>query len=177
MNLLASIEDNSSFGFTGKINILLKNTGQHKGVIFQKDGRLVHAEFEGQTGKKALVKSIVANQSNTDLYKYVLEPEVIEESAITFDIDLNELYFEISEHVKNVNKVKSLKPPGNLKILPRGDFIIDGVDISKQEFNLLKLMTEFSSVNDIYNHCKMEDLEITLSFVALRKKGAIRVIS
>lgn len=177
MNLISAIEDNASFGFTGKINILLKDTGQFKGVIYQRDGRIVQAEFEGQTGKKALIKSVVANQSQDNKYKFVLEPEVIEEGMVAFSLDLEQLYEEVSEYLKNLNKIKSLKPPGNLKLMPRGEFIINGAEVTKSEFELLKLMTEYSTVNDIYEHCKLEDLEITLSIVALRKKGAIKVIS
>jgi hypothetical protein len=177
MNLLSAIEDNSSFGFTGKINILLKDSGQYKGVIYQRDGRIVQAEFEGQSGKKALVKSIVANQAQNNKYKFVLEPEVIDEAMISFSLDLEQLYEEVSEYIKNLDKVKSLKPPGTLKLLPKGEFIISGAEITKSEFDLLKLMTDYSTVNDLYEHSKMEDLEITLSIVALRKKGAIKVLS
>jgi len=58
INLLEVLKEQASFGFTGKINILLKENSQFIGVIYQEAGLIVGSSAKELRGRKALLKLI-----------------------------------------------------------------------------------------------------------------------
>jgi hypothetical protein len=73
------------------------------------------------------------------------------------------------------NDSKRLRPPGELRVLIDPEFIETGDKPDSLEFNILKTMSTFNKVADIYQNCDLFDFEITKGLVSLRKKGAIKV--
>ena len=58
MDLIETLKEQAAFGFTGKINVLLGEKRQYIGAIYQKDGHIVHADYEGHHGKKSLFNAV-----------------------------------------------------------------------------------------------------------------------
>ncbi len=174
MGLIEIIKEQTDFGFTGKINILGKNS-QFLGAIFLKDGVLVNATFESQIGERSLKKAIFEDLESKDFYKFIVEPEIVSEEKVVFEISFEKLNEQVANEYSQYQKIKKLKPPLNLDLIISPEIITNEFEVTASEFKLLEVISEYSKVADIYAHSDLLESEITLALVELRKKRAIRV--
>ncbi len=177
MSILAIINEQASFGFSGRINILLKDNGKLSGVVFQYEGKVVGATSGTQKGKKALFHLIFDDVDTTDKYKYVVEPEIIGPASFMFDLHFNEVKSIAEKQYSSFLAAKKFRPPANLKLLINSEIIVNDEQITPEEFAVLSVITEFSRVDDVYQNCKLLEFEITNALVGLRKKRAIKVVN
>jgi hypothetical protein len=174
-NLIEVLKEQASFGFTGKINILSKESGQFLGVIYQQEGLLVGAQIKELKGKKALMKMIFDDVESHDLFKFIVEPEVLPSEIMTIKISIEEVKAEAQTHFQDYLSAKKLRPAPHLKLVIDPEIIVSKDDLSVQEFDVLSVITEWCNVSDIYKYSKLMDFEITHALVSLRKKRAIKV--
>jgi len=175
LSVIKTIEDQSVFGFTGKVNVLLKSNNQFAAAVYLSDGQIVNASYKQMTGKKALLKLIFDDVDAVSDFKYVVEPELIKDSQVNFNISLKQIKSEAEALYSKYKESLKLKPPGHLKLVIDGDFIIDGSTVNNHEFELMSILTEYSTVNDIYKYSKLYEYEVTEALVSLRKKKALKV--
>lgn len=174
-NLIEVLKDQASFGFTGKINILSKENGQFLGVIYQQEGMIVGAQIKELKGKKAVFKMIFDDVESHELFKFIVEPEVLNPESMTVKISIDDLKIEAQKHFQDYVSAKKLRPAPHLKLVIDPEIIVSKDDLTVQEFDVLSVITEWCKVSDIYKYSKLMDFEITHALVSLRKKRAIKV--
>ena len=177
MTLLEIIEEQALFGFTGRINIAAKNNGQHIGQISQKDGVVVNANFESKSGQKALFQALATVHQSPDQFNMIVEPEVVDDSVVQFNFPFEKIYVEFGKLRAKYTEALKYRPPQHVRLAVNADFIQNGEDVSAEEFELLKLMTIYSKVSEIYLKSSLSDWELTALLITLRKKKAIKVIA
>ncbi|NOT79217.1 MAG: hypothetical protein HOP07_09490 [Bacteriovoracaceae bacterium] len=175
INLIEVLKEQASFGFTGKINILLRNNSQFIGVIYQEEGLLVGAESRELKGKKALLKLIFEDVESHDLYKFVVEPELVSPDLHSMKVTIDEVKTEAQVHFQDYINAKKLKPSPDLRLVLNPEILISNEDLTPREFDVMSVITEWCKVSDIYKYSKLMDFEITNALVSLRKKRAIKV--
>jgi len=173
-NLIEVLKEQSSFGFTGKVNVLSRENGQFLGVIYQQDGLIVGAQIKDLKGKKALFNMIFTDVDSDD-YRFVVEPEVISADHITLKIPFEEVKTEAQKFYQQYVNAKKLRPAPNLKLVIDPEIIVSRDDITPSEFDVLAVISEYCKVSDIYKYSKLLDFEVTNALVSLRKKRAIKV--
>ena len=174
-NLIEVLKEQASFGFTGKINILSKDNGQFLGVIFQQEGLIVGAQIRELKGKKALFKMIFDDVESHDLFKFIVEPEVVSQDIMTIKLSVDEIKAEAQTHFQDYLSAKKLRPAPHLNLVIDPEVIVSKDELTVHEFEVLSVITEWSKVSDIYKSSKLMDFEITHALVSLRKKRAIKV--
>jgi hypothetical protein len=176
LSLLGTIEEQTTFGFTGRINILNRNTGQFLGLVLIADGKIVDSSYNGLKGEKSLYTALFDDMEHTPL-KFIVEPELVTEEQKEFQLSFEDFKNNSQKNYQGHREAKTLKPPMNLKLILDGDFVSRGSDVTSEEFKVMSVLTEYSRVSDIYNNCNLLDFEVTKALVSLRKKGAVKVIS
>ncbi|MFG1493177.1 hypothetical protein [Halobacteriovorax sp. ZH4_bin.1] len=176
MSIIQKIEEQCSFNFTGRINILKRADRQFLGVIYISEGIVVAAQFSKKTGLKALYSLVIFEMDHIEEFTLVAEPEVVSESDYEFKLKFSELKNNIENAYSQHLKAKSLRPPENIHILINSAFIKNGKKTGANEFLLLKTIAEYSKVKDIYSNCELFDFEVTQALVNLRKMGALKVV-
>lgn len=174
MGLLEIVKEQIDFGFTGKVNIL-SSRSQFLGAIFLKEGLIVGAQFHGQTGIKALKKAVFEDVDSKDVYKFVVEPEIVDESHMQFSVEFEILKKDIQKEYESYRESKKLRPPQHLVLVIAPEIVVSKEEVSYSEFKVLEVMTEYNKVSDIYDKCSLEEYEITQALVDLRRKKAIKV--
>jgi len=174
LSLLGTIEEQTIFGFTGRINILHRTSGQFLGLILIADGEIVDCSYSGLKTDKALYLALFDDMEHTPL-KFIVEPEVVLDSQKEFRLSFEDFKGNSQRLYQKHRESKSLKPPLDLKLILDGDFISRGKEISGEEFSVMSVLTEYSRVSDIYSKSDLYDFEVTQALVSLRKKGAIKV--
>lgn len=174
-NLIDVLKEQSSFGFTGKVNVLSRENGQFLGVIYQQDGMIVGAQIKELKGKKALFNMIFADVDSAEDYRFIVEPEVINPENITLKVPFEELKGEAQKLYQQYLAAKKLKPSPNLKLVIDPEVIVSKEVMTPEEFDVLSVISEYCKVSDIYKFCKLMDFEVTNALVSLRKKRAIKV--
>ncbi len=177
MSLLSIINEQAAFGFSGKINILLKSNDQLFGVIYQYEGKVIGASSDQQQGKKALFFLIFHDVDSVDKYKFVVEPEIINKVVFDFELTFEEITATAGKLFPEFLKAKKLRPPNHLKLLVNPEIIINEETLTPEEFGILITLTEFSKVIDVYQVSNFLEFEITNALVSLRKKKAILVVN
>jgi hypothetical protein len=177
MSLLAILNEQTAFGFTGRINILLKTNDQLYGVIFQYEGKIVGAISGNQKGRKTLFHLVFQEVDSIDKFKLIVEPEVIGPASFMFDLSFGEVRAIAEKQFPEFLNAKKLRPPPHLKLLINPEIICNEAEITPAEFQVLETLTEYSSVNDVYQNSKLLEFEITNALVSLRKKMAIKVLN
>lgn len=175
VHLMNILEEQVSVGFTGRINILEEVSKQILGSISIHEGEIVHAKYKDNIGLKGFFNLCVDEFENKAL-SYVVEPELIDLSHISIHYPYSVLKRKIAEVVENFRASKANKPPENLKILIKSEFIENGDDVSGAEFDLLNTISEYNRVKEIYQNSNLLDFEVTNSLVSLRKKNALTVV-
>jgi hypothetical protein len=175
--ILNFLEENFAFSFTGKVNLLKKDNGQFIGVIMQENGFIVNAACGELKGRSAIGKMLRMAQVQPFLFKIIVEPEIISAGDSVFKMSLEDLYAFIKDYNSQQDEMSKLKPPPNMKILIRGEFIVEGAQITADEFETMLVAVDYAKVAEIYNNCPLPEPYITKALIDLRKKGAIKVIS
>lgn len=174
-SLIEVLKEQTSFGFTGKVNLLSFENGQFLGVVYQQEGIIVGASFNELKDYKALIKMIFDDLENNQSFKFVVEPEILSLDKCRISLALPVLIKDIQKKYQEFQHVKKLKPAPDLRLLIDPEIIVSNDDLTPQEFDLLATLTEYAKVSDIYKYSKLLDYEITSALVSLRKKKAIKV--
>ncbi len=175
--LLHVLEEQNSMGFTGRINVLRSANSQTHAVILMREGRLVNCRMSERSGEKALLDLVFQDVSNSMEFKLVVEPEVVSEAEGIFNWNIDQLKSRARQVYENYLSNKKLKPPPHLKLLLNADFVLSGEAVEPAEFDVLSAISDYSRVQDIYDHCALMEYEVTRALISLRKKGAIKVVS
>lgn len=175
MGIVETIKEQTVFGFIGKINVLLQDNNQYVGVVYLKDGLIVHAEYEGQKGKNSLFNLVLDDLETCKKFRFIVEPEVVEDAVETFKFTLTEFQFQAESLYNKYLAAKSLRPPDHLSLTVNPDFVLQGDDITGIEFNVLCGIVDSVTVASLYENSLLFDAEITNALISLRKKRAIMV--
>ncbi len=174
MGLLEILKEQAAFGFTGRINILLRSTGQVVGVVFQKEGYIVSAKMNELTGMNSLHRMVYSDVEQND-FKIIVEPEFIDSELETMKITFEELRDSVQKGFRVYQDSKKLKPPMNLNLIINPEIIVDKTVLTPDEYDVLLLITEWSKVSEIYSKSNLMEYQITNALVSLRKKKALKV--
>ncbi len=175
MDLIGLIEEHTSFGFTGRINLLEPESNRQLGRVWMNEGRVVHANYNGLSGIKALY-AVLLDERRGPPPKYIAEPEIPTTIPSTIKLTTEELASAMQRFLAVYAESLRLRPMGHLKMSIDPSFIASGEPVSAEEFNLLCVLSDYNLVSDIYLETEIPDHEVTASLVALRKKKAIRVL-
>ncbi|MBT7611438.1 MAG: hypothetical protein HN576_16880 [Bacteriovoracaceae bacterium] len=175
MSFLEILEEQCLIGFTGRVNILKASNKQFLGIVSLLNGDIIRCEYKAATGKKTLFNVLIENISQTEQQKFVVEPEVVESENTDFKLDIHA--FKIQSRHRYERYLKSLKltPPMNLRLIVNAEFILSGETITESEFDVLKVISDYSKVADIYDMVPLYKYEVTEALVSLRQKKAIKV--
>lgn len=176
-SLLAVLDEQSAMGFTGKINVLRRDNAQSHAVILMFEGRIINCAATLRTGEKALLDVVFQDVSNSLALKMVVEPEVVTLDEGSFDWSVEKLKRRARDVYENYLGSKKLRPPGSLKLVLNPNFIVEGQEVAPNEFDVLSAISDYSRVEDIYNHCPLMEYEVTQALVSLRRKGALKVVA
>lgn len=177
MSITKTIEEQALFGFTGRINVLLGSNNQFKGAVLLIDGLIIDAQFEGVSNEKALYAMVYKDLINNNLFSFVVEPEIIENSSAKFRLNIENFKKKASVAVKRFREAEKFRPPENVKLMVNGSFIASGAQVSSAEYNVISVISEYSRVLDIYKYSKLREFEVTEALISLRKKDALKVIN
>lgn len=175
MSIIKKLEEQATFNFTGRINLLLRENSQHQGLIFFKDGLVVNSYYEEKKGANALFTIIIDEVHNQKDFKIIAEPELIPESELALSLTIDEVKRQAAQYYNDYKNAKDLRPPDGLRLTPDPEFILNGGEIDYREFRMLYTLAKYNRVNTIYQNSDFNDHETTMLLVRLRKKKAIRV--
>ncbi len=170
------IEEQISIAFTGRVNVLSRETHRYLGVIYLDSGAIVGANFNELLGKRALYQIIYDANNNEDDFTFVVEPEVIDSGLFSFSLGFKELQIEWLEFKRQYDNSKKFIPPKDLRLLVKDSFIESGDPVTLNEFKVLTLITQTSDVVELYSKASLHEYEVTAALVSLRKKGALTVL-
>ena len=137
IGLLKILKEQFTFGFTGRVNALLSKNDQYLGAVFQKEGLIVHSEYEYLTGKKALYKILFDDIDGDKGLKFLIEPEIISDNIQTFEYSFDQLYDRVQKRYPLYTKTKKYRPSDNLRLKVDPKFVRVGEDILPEEFDIL----------------------------------------
>ncbi|MGZ3789530.1 MAG: hypothetical protein ACXVLQ_13465 [Bacteriovorax sp.] len=169
------LKEQTSFGFTGKVNLLLPDNGQFQGVIYLQEGALVGANFGQLKGKKALYKMIFEDVESSSHFKFIVEPELVSVEHVNMKLSFEEVRSEAQGIYQKYVQAKKLRPAMTLKLVVDPEIIVNNQELTPEEFDILSVLSEWSTVADIYKHSRLMEFEVTNALVSLRKKRAIKV--
>lgn len=173
--ILSTIEEQIIINFTGKVNVLSKESKQHLGAVLLINGQLVNAKYLGSEGMKAFYNLCIDENQGKE-FEIVVEPEIIDKREMKIDHPFSVLKRRMYEMITKYKEALKNRPPNNLKLVLVPDFITGKEEVSREEYSLMCTMSDYSLVSDIYKKSPLLDFEITNALVALRKKNAIKVI-
>jgi hypothetical protein len=176
LDFLVVLEEQCLIGFTGRINILKDSNKQFLGTVSLYDGYIVRSEYKKLTGKKTLFNVLIENLSQSEIQKFVVEPEIVEIESTDFKIDIHAFKHESRDRYERYLKSVKLTPPMSLRLLINSDFITEGRPLSDAEFDVLKVISDYNKVEDIYDMAPLYKYEVTEALVSLRQKKAIKVL-
>lgn len=175
MNFIDTIEEQVLVGFTGKVNIQLRENSQHLGFVSLRDGEVIYAEYNEAKGLKAFY-NIYINDKEFSEEQYIVEPEIIDSPIKNIPYP----YSVLKNRLKNVYdkyiESKDQKPPDNIKLTINGSFLNSNDWVGSEEYDLLCTISDYNLIKDIYKNSNMLDYEITNALVSLRKRGALKVV-
>lgn len=172
--LLSTLEEQAIFGFTGKVNLIKSENRQFLGDVTQKDGLVVDAQYKGLSGKKALYTALI-DDVDVGGMTFVVEPELVEDMQVIFEVSVAQLKQQARERFEHYQRSQKLRPPDDIRLLVDPDFIIEGADVTSDEFEVLAGLSEYNKVGDIYKNVNLLEYEITNALVSLRMKRALKV--
>lgn len=170
--LMELIEEQVAVEFTGKINILRKHNKQFQGQIFFKDGSIVQTSYEKKKGIKACYQLLI-DEYRGENFNFVIEPEVVTDDEIETEIDFSQLREDFPKILEDYQQSLKLRPPEHIKLIIDPEILEDSLPLSLNEFEVLKTLTDVSSIKELYEKCQLLEHEVTLALVSLRKKEGI----
>ena len=174
MSLIYKVEEQSTIGFTGKLNILDEKNHQFMGEVLFREGEIVGCHYEDYKGSQGLLYLIISDvMSEYDFY-FVVEPEMVSEADRVINFDY--IKERASEIVRQFHVSRKLRPSKDIRLLVQKNFIISGKNINFQEFQILCAITDCATVEELYGVVEFHEYEITNALVSLRRKGAVKVV-
>ncbi len=169
------IEEQIAVSFTGKIIVLNKKNKQQIGFMVIHEGDVVRVEYIKASGLKAFYSFFIDifDKKPIDI---IVEPEVIDNFQRNIHYPYSVLKAKVGSVLSRYSASVKTRPPENLKLLVRGDFITEGDEVTSNEYDVLLTLSDYNRVKDVYENCLLLDFEITDALVSLRKKNAIKVI-
>ncbi len=174
--LLPILDEQHSVGFTGRVNVLDSQTKQLLGEVIISEGQVAFCKYKGVKALKAFF-NLCVDEYEGQIFTYIVEPELFDVTRRHIHYPFGVLKRKISEVIEKYSASKQSRPPANLKILVKPDFIGDGEGVTGEEYELLCTLSDFNLVSDVYNNCELIDYEITNALVSLRKKNALTVVA
>lgn len=174
-SLLNILTEQALFGFTGRINIIKSGNRQYLGAISQREGTVVDAQYNGMRSRKALYSALFDDLEGAG-HKYVVEPEIIDDSSVVFELSVQSIKKDTANFYQEYTKAKKLKPASGVRLLVDPDFIIEGENVTDDEYTVLSTLCEFNKTEDIYKNINLMEYEVTNALVSLRKKKALKVV-
>jgi len=175
MRIFDIIEDQRIVNFTGKLNILKKTSGESVGTIIFFDGEIINTEFRSMSPLRGLIHLCIESETEENI-KFIVEPELIEINSKKITMPFSVIKKKINTSFNKFIEAKSLRPPNNLKILPKPDIMRSEEIVSPDEFSILCTLSDYNNVSDIYIHNELMEYEITNALISLRKKNAIKLV-
>ncbi len=174
--VLDIIEEQMAVEFTGKVNILATYNHQFLGHILFIDGQVIQVTFGRLRGLRAFFK-LVIQESALPSFDYVVEPELVEEKERQIHYPYSVLKKRLGEILMLHRESLKLRPPDSIKIILDADFLEDTLAITPQEFDVLRVLTDWNNPADLYQNSELLEHEITQALVTLRKKGALKILA
>jgi hypothetical protein len=173
--LIPILDEQTSVGFTGKVNVLEEKTSKLLGSVYIYEGELYDVEYNEVHGLKAFYNLCIDEFDHAQDLKYIVEPELVQrEQLIKYPFSV--LKRKAAEVVTNFKEQRAQRPPKNLKLMIEPSFVDTGEEVTEAEYSLMCTLSDFNLVDDLYKHSPLLDYEITMALVSLRKKNALRVI-
>lgn len=173
-NLLDILDEQSAINFSGRVNIL-GGKRELLGTISFLNGNLVNSRRNGSNNLENLFY-FAFDDLESSTQNYVVEPEIITEEDVLFTLTMKKFKKALSTDYSEYQKIKKLRPPKEVKLLPNVEFMDSAKGITPVQFDLLGTISEYSLVSDIYFHSLYSPLNTTKILVSLRKMGAISVL-
>ena len=142
--IIKLLEEQSGFGFSGKINIPDKFSGQYWGHFTMSEGQVHDCWFKSLSSRRALLAILSDEQSDEEKLSYVVEPEIIESSERNLDYTIEELKALSAGFIVEYRESSKLKPNENLKLGINYDFISQGDEIDATEFDVLCMLSDYN---------------------------------
>lgn len=174
-SLIPVLDEQVAVGFTGKVNVLRAEDRGLEGSISLSEGEVVNANFKGASGMKGFFNACVEAFDDEFAHDYIVEPERIS-PPFKIHYPYSVLRRKVAEVIALYKENKHLRPPGELKLLVSASFIEAGGPVNGEEFELLRTISDYSRVKDIYKNSQLPDYQITNGLVSLRKKKAITTV-
>ncbi|MBT3979861.1 MAG: hypothetical protein HOE90_00830 [Bacteriovoracaceae bacterium] len=146
------------------------------GMVLIEDGNILSCKFNGTIGEKSLL-NIYIDECEGRKIGFIIEPEIIGDTPQNIRKSLSKLKEKVASDFKKYTNTKSLRPSDGIILQIDDGFLIDGSDVSAEEYEILFTLSDYSNVGELYNKCPLLDYQITEALVSLRKKSAIKVIS
>lgn len=176
LKILDVIEEQVAVTFTGRLNVLSTENHQFLGHLLFKDGEIYQATYKGHKSLKAFYQIIITEFEHNN-FDYVVEPEVVSDTERHIHYPYSVLKNKLAEIMKSHKEALKFKPLSNVKIIIDPEFIAGFAPMNGAEFAVLETLTEWSSTDDIYQHCPLQEYEITDALVSLRKKEALKILA
>lgn len=174
-NLLDILDEQSAINFSGRVNIL-GGKRELLGTITFLHGNLVNSRRNRRNSLENLNYFAFEDLESTTTQNYVVEPEIITQEDVLFTLTTGKFKKALSDDYSEYQKIKKLRPPKEVKLLPNVEFLESVKGITPMQFDLLSTISEYSLVSDIYLYSIYSPLNTTKILVSLRKMGAISVI-
>ena len=174
-NIIRTIEEQAIINFTGKVNILAKESKQHIGAVLLINGELVNTKYLGCEGMKAFYNLCIDEDMGKE-FDIIVEPEIIDKKEKKIDHPLGVLKKRMAQMINNYKEALKNRPPNNLKLILIPEFLSGKEEVSGAEYSLMCTMSDYNLVSDIYQKSPLLDYEITNALIMLRKKNAIKIV-
>ncbi len=175
MAFVKTIADQATLSFTGRINVLEKDTGKYLGKVSLIEGEIVYCAYNGHVGKSSLYNIVIDDQVREGL-TFVAEPEIVTLSEAIFQLPYETFIKESSFIYQTYRDSIKLRPPDHIRLLIDPDFVARGPNISFWEYEVLTVISDFNKVADIFSECNLLEYQTINALVSLRKKGALKVL-
>ncbi|MCB9060588.1 MAG: hypothetical protein H6622_03595 [Halobacteriovoraceae bacterium] len=176
MQIFELLDEQSSINFTGKINLLNKDSDQYIASVYLIDGNIVQCDFKQKKGLKALFRIFNFMHESSAHINLIIEPEIVPSDLKSFCLTSVQLKKLIQEFKENVEFNEKYRPSSDLRIVVDPQFLKKGVRVSPEEFEVLCMLSDTERVDEVYVKSELIDFEVTKAFIDLRKKGAIKVL-
>jgi hypothetical protein len=175
LDIFEVLDEQSIVCFTGKVNLLNSDDNKSLGSIIFIEGAIVNAQFNSFKPYKALMNLFIEARLNPKT-KIIVEPELIQVAHKKLDYPISVIKRKAIEYIAMYEESIDLRPSDNIQLMVKPEFIVEGAEVSSQEYSLLCTMSDYNLVKDIYSSNDMLDYEITNALITLRKKDAIKVV-
>lgn len=170
--MIETLKQHSSSSFTGKLNFLLESSGREVGVIFLHGAHVVGCRYSRHEGEKALFDLAFYLRTSPEKIRIVAEAESVERPTGWDGIDLEHL----SKSLAHYETLLTQMPPAKIRLVLNGEFIIEGAAVNVGEFEVLELVSDYSTLEEIFGNSLISRYETLNSLISLRRKGAFKVV-